>query len=188
LRSNLESLFDTIRDCIDRERLIPGLMLLYSGIDVLSSLERPPGEAVRSSFVRWAERYVLRRNPLGGCTALELYAARCGLVHTLTANSAFSDDGNARKIYYAWGNADPQRLMETAVAIQRPDMVVLHVLELFEVFHSGAEECLEELMRDPARLRSVESKSSLWFTDISASEITSFLDLLSGGPKYCPHA
>lgn len=79
---NVTQLFDAIEDCLAKGRLLPCLTLLYSGIDVIASLERKPGEGACAAFVRWTEENLLKVHPLQ-CTGLELYAARCGVVHTL---------------------------------------------------------------------------------------------------------
>jgi hypothetical protein len=37
---NLIALLESIEDCLTKRRILPCLMLLYSGIDVVASLER----------------------------------------------------------------------------------------------------------------------------------------------------
>src|SRR5438477_12737481 len=77
---NLTELLDSIEDCLAKRRILPCLMLLYSGIDVIASLEA--GTASRSAFTKWVNRYVLKSTSLS-CTASDLYGARCGILHTL---------------------------------------------------------------------------------------------------------
>ena len=48
---NLIGLLESVEDCLAKRRILPCLMLLYSGIDVIASLET--GKASRSVFIRW---------------------------------------------------------------------------------------------------------------------------------------
>ena len=79
---NLKTLFLAIETCIQDKRILPALMLIYSGVDILASLEQ--GKSTRSSFIKWVDEYLLKAHSFP-CTSLELYAARCGILHTLTA-------------------------------------------------------------------------------------------------------
>ena len=42
-----------------------------------------------------------------GVSGLDLYAARCGVLHTYTMDSRLSTEGKAKRILYAWGNDWP---------------------------------------------------------------------------------
>jgi hypothetical protein len=86
LQKNLVEHLAAIEDCLQKRRILQCLCLLYAGIDVVASLERMPQESTKSAFVRWVEENVLKVRPMS-CTALELYAARCGILHSFTADS-----------------------------------------------------------------------------------------------------
>src|SRR5690242_2777684 len=58
-QQNIKALLDSIEDCLSKQRTIPCLILLYSGIDSISALES--GKASRSSFKEWVTKYVLKR-------------------------------------------------------------------------------------------------------------------------------
>jgi len=102
LIKNLDGLDEAVVRCLGARLILPALSLLFVGIDIVASLERQPGEGMKASFTRWVEQYLLPARPLG-CTSIELYAARCGILHTFTAESDLSRTGKARKLYYAWG-------------------------------------------------------------------------------------
>jgi hypothetical protein len=55
---NLIDHLDAIEDCLQTRRFLPCLCLLYSGIDVVASLERRPDEGTKSAFVRWVEENI----------------------------------------------------------------------------------------------------------------------------------
>jgi hypothetical protein len=113
--------------CFDKKLITSALVLLYSAIDITSWLASDkPNATVRECFVTWVEKYLLASKPLK-CTALELYSARFGLVHTLTPDSQLVEQGKARLIAYAWGTAksndlskliDMTKLSDKAVAVQ----------------------------------------------------------------------
>jgi hypothetical protein len=80
----------------------PTLLLLYAAIDTMAWLSVPEEESTGRDFQNWVEKYVLRVNQalLPGVTAVDLWGARCGLLHTGAPESRDFRKGNARKIFY----------------------------------------------------------------------------------------
>jgi hypothetical protein len=165
---------ESIEDCLNKDRVLSSLCLLYSLIDVTASLERGPNEG-KSAFVRWVDRYMLRKRPLP-CTALELYAARCGILHSFTPDSNLSRKGKARNIVYAFGPAKLEDLAKTGKRLGRADASV-HIKDLVESFRAGLDEYLGEIVHDPERLRMIEQSESLWFTRLDRATVARFLRL-----------
>ena len=95
LGSNLAKLVAAIDLCVEQKFIIPALMLIYAGIDSVGALEKRQGEGVKESFVRWTESYLLKATELP-CKAIDLYAARCGILHTMAAESRFSSSKSTR--------------------------------------------------------------------------------------------
>jgi len=62
----------------------------------------PHSDATAETFCNWVERYLFPQRRLA-CSAPELYAARCGVLHTFTADSRMARRGDARRVVYAWG-------------------------------------------------------------------------------------
>ncbi len=168
-------LFAAIDSCEANKFILPELMLIYSGIDIVASLERKEGEGTRKSFVKWVDEYILKRVSLP-CTALELYAARCGILHSLTAKSDLSNKGQAREFHYAWGTANAESLQETSKRL-RYTHVAIHVSQLKEGFRQGVNSYIEELKRDPAKRKIASEKTGLWFSNLSKELLTAFLSL-----------
>jgi hypothetical protein len=82
--------------CLGEALVIPALALPYSGIDVLGFLAPTEPRATRQTFIRWADAYLaafLNRKGIGG---IDLYSARCGVLHTGQAPSDLVDLGEAR--------------------------------------------------------------------------------------------
>src|SRR6185295_5604635 len=97
LYENLMSLSKGVDACLDNKLIGPALILIYSAIDTAGWLDSNDQSSTRNSFIDWTNRYLLSTGALS-CTALDLYAARCGLLHTFTPNSKLSSDKKARRI------------------------------------------------------------------------------------------
>lgn len=144
---------------------MPALILLYSAIDIVSSLDRA-GNKGRDRFIRWVDTYLLPGTSLK-CTAFEIYAARCGVVHTMTSESDLSLSGKHRKIWYAWGNRTADELARMIDQIGRAkEGVAVHISELYEAFLNGAEKWAAEVKADSQRRLVVERQGQKWFVNI----------------------
>lgn len=106
---NAEELLTAIEACLRSRLLLPGLLLLYAGIDIMAWLNRPKSHAdvQRSDFVEWAEKYLLPGTKLA-CSAIDLYAARCSLLHSYTAESRLSREGKAKQVFIPGVQAVPK--------------------------------------------------------------------------------
>ena len=67
--------------CFREELFTESLVLLYAGIDALAWLALPSGDVNGSDFVKWVNTYLLPDSGLQ-CTAEDIWAARCGLLHS----------------------------------------------------------------------------------------------------------
>jgi len=175
---NLVQHLEAIEDCLEKRRILPCLCLLYSAIDVVASLERVPREGTKAAFIRWVDENMLKTRPMP-CTALDLYASRCVVLHTFTADSDLSRDGSARRITYAWGNAKPEDLAKAAKLLGRTEVAV-HIRGLIDGFRMGLASYLEAVVHSPERLRRIEESASLWFTHMEQDVVERFLNASSG--------
>ena len=80
LASLVNDLRASISMLLEALRTKSALILLYSGIDILGASDSVDGIASRETFLQWTDRYMEPANKLG-CSSLELYSARCGLLH-----------------------------------------------------------------------------------------------------------
>lgn len=161
---NIEELLSTIEDCLKSPRKLPGLLLLYAGIDIMAWLNRPKShENVEpDDFIEWADRYLLPGTRLT-CSALDLYGARCGLIHSYIAESRRSRRGEAKMIFYAWGTGRAEELQRK---LDRSDIpaVAMHVEVLFDAFCTGIECFKQSLADDPERANLVYQRASKFFS------------------------
>ena len=92
LRGSITMLLEALRE---RSALI----LLFAGIDILGALDTADGEATKLSFINWADKYMAPQAKLG-CSSLELYSARCGVLHALSAQTRLAAQGSARQFVF----------------------------------------------------------------------------------------
>lgn len=151
------------------ELRLPGLVLIYAGIDIMASLNRPQEkEAVtRSDFIQWAEEYLLRVGRLG-CEARDLYGARCGLLHTYSAESALSEAEEAKEIWYAWGTGRPEDLQRLIEAQGITAASAIHIDDLMAAFRRGVKLFERSLYDDPERAELVYGRAGKFLATMAA--------------------
>ena len=161
---NTIDLLETIEETYEKRQLLPCLALLYTGIDVASSLERRPDETTKLAFARWSDAYVMGNSTLP-CTSLELYGARCGIVHTFTAKSNLSQKG-VREIIHAWGNREAATLQQASDLSKQTNYVAVHIRDLIDAFRHGLADYWDEVIGDEDRRLRVATQVGDWFTKI----------------------
>ena len=162
---HMRNLHRAIGDCLERGQHFAALILLYAGIDIIASIEMKKGNN-KNSFIRWADSYLIPAKSLA-CTAIELYSARCGILHTMTAESDLSRSGQARAIYYSWGSADSSAL-NSAIEMSeaKGKVVIVNVEELSDAFMTAVLNWAAEVRQDPARQERIEAKATEWFVNM----------------------
>lgn len=79
--------------------VIPGVMMIMCGIDILSNVVREEEESKPKDFTEWVRRYL----HIPGDDVLtpdDIWAARCALVHTYGLESRKVRSGDARRIIW----------------------------------------------------------------------------------------
>ena len=173
LHRNLLALSESVELLLERRLILPALCLIYTGIDIVAGLDRQVGEGTRSSFSRWCENYLLKAVPLP-CSGLDLYAARCGVLHSASADADLVRKGKAKRIIYAWGRGDANDLQEVTRRMNR-DEIAIQLESLLAGFLSGTVEYLREMHADPAREAIALTASGLWFTNVGMADVRKFL-------------
>jgi hypothetical protein len=161
----------TAIDLCFRERLIaPTLALLYSGIDTMACLRLPDDqEDVRGEdFVQWTDQYLLPGSGIA-CTALDLYSSRCGILHSMTAESRKIRQGTARGVYFAWGNRRAEDLQQLLDRLGKPACAV-QVDVLIKAFHIAVDRFMQASQLDPELSRRVSKRQKKILTDMRVEE------------------
>lgn len=120
----------SIEDCLTKGRVLSCLTLLYSAIDVLASLERLPNEGTQSAFVRWVDRYMLP-NSAFHFSSIDLFAARCGIIHAFSVDSDLSRKGSGKEDRVRVGTANVDALHQAGQALGRSEISV-HMRDLID--------------------------------------------------------
>lgn len=154
--------------CWNEDLDIPTLMLLYAGIDILASLGRPADKsrATRVDFIEWVDRYLLPGSGLQ-CTGRDLYGARCGLLHALSAESSMSVEGESRQVWYSTTDDERfQAIVERLGQEGKVDAVAVNLDALVETFVNAVRRFGQAIEQDPDLAARVESRSRKLFANI----------------------
>lgn len=145
--------------------------LVYSAIDAVAALCRSAEaqQTSRKDFVDWCERYLHVPAPVR-LTGLDWYAARCGVLHTYSAESVLSRKGSVRLIGYRGGGTAPGWVKEVDNGFV-DSLVMVQVEQLAEAFFRGLDDCLPSLYETPARAELTESRLQGLFSYIPYKEI-----------------
>lgn len=145
---------EPIRLLVENSFLEAALKLVYSGIDTMAFLNMPPGQrdVLEVDFTAWCDRY-LRLPGDESVTSLELYAARCGLLHAHSGDSRKHRQGLARLLQYT-DNGQPVRYRPEI----DPELVLVSIQTLVDAFFEAVDRFLVDLFRDPSRAQVANSR------------------------------
>jgi hypothetical protein len=92
-----------IQACLDQQCLVSSVTLIFSAIDALAALTRPvtQPETDGATFQAWVKRFFHPEKKLN-CTSVDLWGARCGVLHTYSPEAPRASRAGARRVYYQW--------------------------------------------------------------------------------------
>ncbi len=136
------------------------LIVVYSGIDTFGLLDAQPTvlDADRSTFKQWCEKYILPRlQTVEGIaiTPVDLYAARCGVLHTSTPLSSLERKGNACQLFYEF--KDKTGINMILNTQQKP--VRIDIEKLAMAFKEGGIAFLTDLKSDVNRFKVADDRA-----------------------------
>lgn len=149
---NCHEMLAAARTCIANRQHVAASVLVFALIDSLAWAAYDGGRGtVRANFEQWSNRWLLPElaTTCPGLTATDVYAARCGALHTMTSDSDLAEKGLAKRIMYAWGTA-PVQLLRDAIA-ETPDMaghVAVHYDDLIEGLDRAVQQFVLDTVRD----------------------------------------
>jgi hypothetical protein len=138
----LDGICGDIRFALKHGRNRTALILTFSGIDAMASLEKSNGKYdVKERFANWVNEYMQFNDwPEAG---LELYGARCGILHTYGPISNLFEKGQVRLIGYTTGGGRD--------VMQSDELVLVSVEGLAFQFFRGIARYLETLVSEPTK-------------------------------------
>jgi len=160
-------LIETIEESIQKKRIVPALILIYSGIDSFSYLSEVSDQKGRGVFKAWVKKWMLGKYSLP-CNEVDLYAARCGLLHRQMSEAQLTEDKNAKELYYAWGNKDQEELQKGIDSTDKKDQAVaINIEDLVWSFRKGIADCMDEIKKDERWDRVFKTKAGKLFVSVN---------------------
>jgi hypothetical protein len=175
----VRQIYQAIELCLTNNLALPAMQLLYAAMDIMGSLNGPPDppkpppksktpkQGSRFRFQRWVRRYMLR-NAGAPYRAVDLYAARCGVLHEFTPNSDLVRWGRAKKLLYSWGKGEIGLLEEVLKRSRSKTKAAAIDLDyLYADFKKAVEMFKEDLKKNPKRHREVYDRATEFFSTFS---------------------
>lgn len=137
----IEHITSDIKFCLENKRMAAGAQLLMSAIDIASGIERPREklDTDRNDFIPWADRYLTLSGPEYTLRGVDLYAARCGLLHGYTAQAKLTRQGKAAMLGWLDDMQPPVR------ANQDQSLILASLAALFEAFNHGLADSISRI-------------------------------------------
>ena len=167
LEENVLKHFLAIDLCLEKSLLMPALVLIYNGIDTFAALNR---EATKEKvtwqdFVAWCDRYLIPSSNLG-CNGQDLYAARCGILHTYTAvSSDLIKKGKAAEIYYYLGKVEKEKYQKIIDSKYPWKVVIVSLEDLDKAFKTGYFSFMDDIKKDSQTESLVYERARYFFLD-----------------------
>lgn len=138
LSNRMNSVIWTIDECIKERRLFPSLMLIYSSVDILGSLQTQNGYATADSFKNWVTNYLFS-NGTFSFDQDDLWGARCGIVHTMRYDSQRGT--TLKTIVYGFHgyDTDIQKITDPT------QQAGVYIEDLFDAFKKAYSQYIEDL-------------------------------------------
>jgi hypothetical protein len=150
----------SIRQLVEANYYTQALIIIYSAIDTMSWANLTTGDVTRRDIVDWVNLYIDPENTLG-CSANDLYAARCVLVHSTSTESRMSRVGDAREIWYVTSPHSRQALQEYAQE-NNSQALVVELTHLVALFVDAADRFNIDIYSDQERLTTVNQRIASW--------------------------
>ena len=167
LRRQVFDLCDSIDLCMNRDpRMgIPALILLYAGIDGMAwvSIPEDRDDVTGADFQEWTRSYLLPGSGLD-CDEADLWAARCGLVHSQIMDSRTARQGKARHIWYHVGPGNRYFIPIHQHSKQLPATIGLD--QLVAAFRRGTERFFERIEQDPELRTRIWRRAQRYFDEV----------------------
>jgi hypothetical protein len=163
--------------CLDQDLHMPSLILVFTLIDSFAWAASDKAEKQnRNKFESWLKSWVYPYSQLP-CTPTELYAARCGVLHTLTSKADLNARKGIRQVAYAWGPAKLSTLQSSVEVINRPEIVGVHINELLNAVKEGIARTIEASETDPKLAGRLAQAASLHFSEMPRQTLEKLLEL-----------
>ena len=158
--------------CLTNGLRTTGLLLLYASIDIMAWLSRPKekSDVTSEDFIWWVNEYLLPNTRLP-CSAEELWAARCGLIHSYAPESKHTRTRKVRKIFYAFSPGQAEDLQKVIDRGYPYPTLAVQAEDLFGAYRDGIEQFKQILSNDLSQARIVYKRAGKSFKFIPLSRL-----------------
>ena len=134
--------------CFENKYYVPTLMIIYSGIDIMSWLDLPEEkeQTGRTYFKNWVEKYLMPCQNLK-CNSEDLYAARCGILHSFSCYSSKTRNNIAEVIFYSTNPKQNKRLEKINKSYKRKALAI-SIPGLLSAFNEGVKRFKNDIEND----------------------------------------
>jgi hypothetical protein len=149
-----------VADLFASKRTLPGFIVLYTSMDILASLTRPDNSKRTDSafFKDWVTSYML--TPLAvPYSADDLWGARCGLLHTLTAESDMSRSKGAKMLNYI-GNDAMAKVMQQKHDPTCSENIFISTHQFVDAFLAACDRFAADVRSNPSLQKRVYSHAA----------------------------
>lgn len=147
-----------IEACVKAKCVVSAMTLIYSAIDAMAALTRPlkSPRATRDEFKKWVDDYLsdqLKDFDIH-VSSLDIYGARCGILHTYGPESDLSRDGKAKTIVYKW--REGHRPDDPLLAKYEKTAIIVEIESLAEALNKAVALFQDRIEGDPELKQRVE--------------------------------
>ena len=114
--------------------------------------------------MNWVKNWMLTSYPLP-CNEMDLYSARCGLLHLQNSDSNLIKESKAKRLMYCWGNAESY-VLQFALDTIGKEAIAIKIEDILNSFKLAMENCLIAIYTDKEWKEMFESKCSRLFVDV----------------------
>ena len=169
---NYKQNMDGISLCISSGLIFPALTLIYSSIDIVSWMAFGNIQ-VEKRFIKWIDQWMYKNRTLDA-SSIDLYGARCSILHTLTPDSSLSKKGKANIVVYAWGKANIEDLKEVALKAGIENQSFVHLNDLFEIYKEGIDNFIADLDTDENLQKGFSERLAMSYDNMDNDELQSY--------------
>lgn len=154
---------ESLRLTLNTGHIMASLILMFSYIDAMASLTMPDGQKeVRGrDFISWVETYMRSGSQQYQYCGIDLWGARCGLLHRYSPNSRHSDAGQCKKLVYSTRH---DHLYNSA---QENNIVVISANLIVTDFFGAMSNFLKDILSNPEVKARVDKRFKEFFHEHS---------------------
>ena len=163
---------DAILCLIDTEKgqFLQALVLVYSAIDTLAWVSKNTGDVTHTDFCKFVNKYMQPETNLG-CTAKDLYGARCSILHSSAAESRLSREGKVSELWYVTSAASKVK-KEERIKKEGHNAKVICFTSLVKEFTVASSKLSDEVSEDPERKVKCDERLKRWLRFVPTESLS----------------